>query len=212
MSSGLAPIKRSRLRWRLYLCVVASLFLVVGVSLRAIASPGLGAEFEAGLIKGTLSAIDHQRVEGLLLGATLGYRSGPFFGGVGIQGRYFEVNFEGEPLHLTNVPIGLVARMQFPEGWRASVSWHWDDVLYSDFRFKWQSGFKIPKDYDLAYEGPGSWNFGISRSVTSKLDLQLSYSRNTYSRFKRRRPEEVIGDVRPAVSMETVSLSLISKH
>lgn len=186
------------------------IFMIVTVSglpLRVLASTGLGLESEVGVLQGLLSRRDVKPVEGLLIGLALGYRKGPLFGGVEIQGRYFEISFEGESLHLTNVPIGLVGRWRFSKNWRASISWHWDDVLYNDFRFKWQSGFKIPKDYDIAYEGPGSWKFGISRKVSEHWDLSLTYSRQSYARFKRRRPIEMIGDVVPSISIETINLS-----
>lgn len=131
-----------------------------------------------------------------------------YFLGVEVFPKYFELDWNDGHFNFTSVPIGLFLKRRVSEKLKIFFSWYWDDVLYKDFYLKFQSGFRIPKDYDWAFEGPGSWRMGFAHRISESLWLNHSVVLEKFASFKRRHPTEVIGDLNPVIEMLTYSLTL----
>lgn len=172
------------------------------------AQAALYMEPEIGVFGGKYQRVDDSMILGMQGGFSFGYLAERFQFGVEVNVKSFEVKDQGSVLHLTNFPIGIAFRYAFTAGWRLLFSWYWDDVLYKDFRFKFQQGFRLPKDYDVAYEGPGSWRVGISQRLGPNIYLNHSVFPQKYGRFKRREPVEMIGDIQPEILLMTYTATL----
>jgi long-subunit fatty acid transport protein len=128
--------------------------------------------------------------------------------GAEISFRSFEIDEQNQNLSFTNVPIGLTVRHLISDHQKLLFSLYWDDVLYKDFRFKFQDGFKLPKDYDVAYEGPWSFRFGYGHKLKNNFYLYESLYFQNFSRYKRRRPEIITGDTIPVIDWFSFTTTL----
>lgn len=164
-------------------------------------------EPEIGVFVGRYEQTNTRGVAGLQAGTSFGFQWGTHQIGLEFHARYFESEAPGSLSFLTNIPIGIGFRTEVAENWRLLLAWHWDDVLYREFFLKNQ-GLKIPKDYDLAQEGPGSWKVGVSRRLSSGTCLNATMWIQSYETYKRRRPAEVIGSVDPTLSLITLATTV----
>lgn len=191
--------------WRL---VVGSFSFIFAIPL---ASPGdtqFYLEPELGLFTGVYRSQNEMKIWGLQSGLSVGAQWERYQAGIEVSGRFFQPEVSGEVVNHTNIPIGISFRVKISEDFRLLAAWYWDDVLYKDFYFKFQKGFKIPKDYDLAYEGPGSWRIGLSHQLASNLYLNHTIFPQTFRSYKRRHPVEVIGGLDPLVVMLTYAATV----
>jgi len=165
-------------------------------------------EPEAGFFGGRFHKSSSSMIMGLQAGFSTGYQHSRYQIGVEAHGRYFETSESNLPLYFTNIPIGISLRISINENWRVLAAWYWDDVLYKEFRIAFQEGIKIPKDYETAYEGPGSWRIGLSHKIRDDLQLNHTVFPQKFSTFKKRRPAVVTGDVDPAIYVMSYAMTL----
>lgn len=173
-----------------------------------LASTQFFSEPELGVFLGSYKKDRTKTVAGLHAGLSFGLQWQNSQAGLELNARPFQSDESGSTYHLTNFPIGLTYRHTAAEKWRLIISWYWDDVLYKDFRFKFMDGLKIPKDYNVAYEGPGSWRFGASYAIDENIYLNQTLLSQKYSRYKVRRPSPEIGDVTPPIQTLSYNLTI----
>ena len=183
------------------------LFVVAALFSPCARADNLYVEPEIGIFIGRYRQIQDRAIGGVQAGVGLGYQWATHQAGIEFHARYFESDAPGSLSYLTNIPIGLGLRTKIADGCRLLLAWHWDDVLYREFFLKYQ-GLKIPKDYDLAQEGPGSWKIGLSRAMSGNIHLNATIWIQSYESYKRRHPVEVIGPVDPVLHMLSFATTL----
>lgn len=165
-------------------------------------------EPELGIFAGGYRQESAATIFGLQGGFSAGYKVDQLQAGIEANFKSFETNISGEKLKITNFPIGLSLRYRIFENWRVFAAWYWDDVLYKDFRFNYSQEFKIPKDYDIAYEGPGSWRVGLSYLLSPNVFLNQSIFPQCFRTFKRKKPVELIGDLNSSIQVISYAVTV----